>query len=438
MTASARTGMKPISFLVFATALACAFSLFLPACERDMTEEARPPAAVTPEEAVTEAAPEEPEEAEPAPDLPKALTGLPSVPMNEGLDERTVNFTLVYTTAVSGELVHCGCPGHPRGGLARRAKWVMGLDDSRPVVQVDGGDSFFRKTRRGSKVGGDMKARARVLARGMAYMGVDAVNVGVTDLSDGLDFLTGELARPAEDTEVPFVSANLVRADTGERAFPPYRITEVEGAQVCVFGIIDDQDLPADDARALDPALAAKTMVAKLRPRCDLVVGLYGMPFVKATRLAKEVPGVDVVVVGESRSTLKTRPMVIDETILCQAGNRGMYLGRLEMTLRPERDTDLSKEEIAGMKDELQRLAAQIELLEGPVNQNDPALSRVYRDAHRDKRLLENKIAKLHSRFDYKNTLVPMDDDLPEDETVSGWVEAIGVHPPTMRGKGGH
>jgi 2',3'-cyclic-nucleotide 2'-phosphodiesterase (5'-nucleotidase family) len=339
---------------------------------------------------------------------------------------KPASVTLLYTTAVSGELVDCGCPGHPRGGLAKRAHYVMGINEAREfTLQVDGGNCFFPSM--GARAADDShKKKAKVLAAGMARMGVQVVNIGRQDLAAGLEFLEEELGRPEDSDPLPLISSNLSRTDSGELVFPPYKVIETGEARIGVFGITSGQLPGGTELAALDPQKAAGEMIEELKAECDLVIGLFAMDFAAASRMAKEVPGADIIIVSDRRSTPRPRPMVIGDSILAQAGNRGMYVGRMDLVIGGEEKPKMMEQERAEINAELKRLEAQRKILAGAM-QNDPELRKEYSAVSQKEKELRGKLAESGSRLKYQNSMASIEPEMPEDAEIAGWVEATGV-----------
>ncbi len=360
---------------------------------------------------------------------------VPPVPASAGIDKET-SFTLVYSTGLGGELVDCGCPGHPRGGMARRAQFVKDIAHARPVLQVDGGGAFFSPNKINMKPAPKDLDGARVIARSYARMGISAVNVSKFDLAGGIDFLKNDVLAKEGKGKLPLVSANLVK--DGQLVFPPFSMVKSGEASIGVFGVSDSaMSLPGGrpdlepayepGVRFLDPKESAARMVAALKGKCDLIVGLYGMDLRTASTIAKEVPGVDIIVVSDRGGAKKQRPLVIGDTLLLQAGDRGMFLGRMEVTLFPGG----VKEEISetlrrDMKDELERITAQKAAFAGSIGRDPEVRSRLRTIEKEEERILE-RLRGSKSRFDYDNALVSVDLDFPEDPEVAAWVQAIGV-----------
>jgi len=339
-------------------------------------------------------------------------------------------FILLYATAILGELVDCGCPAHPRGGLARRAEVARGLGAANAghFLHVDGGDAFFPSS--GPNAANDeQKKLALVIARSFAHMGINAVNVGPMDLAAGLPFLRDQLAKAGE-TELPFVSANILDPATGKTAFPASREFKIGERNVCVYGL--SETISGDPSVSTsDPTAAAKTQNAELRPRCDLVVGLYAMSIHDAGELSRQAPGADVIIVSHPSSSPAPKPLVLGDTALTQAGSRGMYLGRLDLTLlptKPATTSSLSGEERARLEAELTRVVAQKKLLEGDIS-SDPQLAAIFNKAKNDEAALREKLGQAASGYDYENALISLDLAMPEEPQVAAWVKETGVKP---------
>ena len=196
------------------------------------------------------------------------------------------------------------------------------------LLYVDGGDLLFRQ----SPVAGLaeeelLRDRARLIARAAVADGAAAVNVGRRDLASGLAFLS-ELAR---EPGVPWVSTNL-RDAAGTYPFPRWRIVDWGGLRVAVLGV-----LPADSGadhqfgfQVDPPAEALRVALAQL-PSVDAVVCLSNLGFETEKELVRQVPGAALVVGGGS-SQLLYSPHVIGDTAILSAGDRGRYLGVLDLS----------------------------------------------------------------------------------------------------------
>ena len=80
----------------------------------------------------------------------------------------------------------------------------------------------------------------------------------------------------------------------------------------------------------LDPIEAARQIVDKHRGAVDFFVALTHLGKEEDIRLAKAVPEIDLIIGGHSHDALQP-PVRIGNTVICQAGSRGMYLGQVDM-----------------------------------------------------------------------------------------------------------
>ncbi len=189
----------------------------------------------------------------------------------------------------------------------------------------------------------------------MAAMGYDAMTLGNHDFDFHPKGLAQTLraARTAEKRLPAMVASNVVFSPDGkgdtelkeaftEYPVTPYAVLERQGIRIGLFGILgkDAQtDTPfAKPVTFADPVETSKTMVALLRDKekVDLVICLShtGTSPVKKhsedENLAREVPGIDVIISGHTHTVL-AKPIMIGKTVIVAAGSYGAYLGRLDL-----------------------------------------------------------------------------------------------------------
>ena len=166
------------------------------------------------------------------------------------------------------------------------------------------------------------------------------------------------LTQQREWAGFPFLAANVVKKETGVPLVDPYIMKEFDGLHIAIFGLTteelyimgDPQDIGDLDFRSVIET--AKALVPELREKADLVIALTHIGFHGIAgggvagggyripgdlHLAKEVPGIDVIV-GAHSHTEVTEPEVIGDTLILQAGEYGLYVGRLDLTIDSEAD----------------------------------------------------------------------------------------------------
>ena len=229
---------------------------------------------------------------------------------------------ILYACDNQGVLAACGCPSNPSGGFAKRQGLIQRYRlTRRHVIVVDAGNLFpyYRHA-----------VKEKYLAKAASRAAWDAIAAGEQELDLGVERL-GELR---ETYRLPIICAN-VRDAEGELVVPPHVIRRVAGMRIGIFAVIAEQtyDWPQPKWRkrlTVEPVLdAARREVAALAG-CDLVVALSHQGIDASRRLAREVPGIGVVVAGRGRKIL-TRPEKVAETLLVAPGEAGNILGALTL-----------------------------------------------------------------------------------------------------------
>ena len=257
------------------------------------------------------------------------------------------------------------------GGAARRATLVRQLQKGFGTKWlVDTGD-FHDGTAFSIEYGGEAD--------------VAAMNaIGYTIATHGNHEFNNPRARWQKLIEMarfPVVCANVVDANTKEPLMKPYEILRVEGARIAVLGLVTEstRGYPAtrEGIEILDVIDTARRLVPQLRQQADLVILLSHLGYQLDVQLAREVPGIDVIVGGHSHTRLAKPEFVAhgdlqsafqkNGTVIAQAFQWGGELGKLELILR--RDPTNGRWTLMSYRGEL--------LLVSPDIPEDPAVKAV-------------------------------------------------------------
>jgi len=278
-----------------------------------------------------------------------------------------------------------------RGGFARLA-WLIAQQkearkDQGPVLVLDAGDysmgtAFGAASR---ETGGELQL--------MFLMGYDATTFGNHDFDLGPDGLGESIGVASKAGRVPAIVAsntNLGGTDPAltdlqrlakDGVIRHYVVIERAGIRFGVFGLLGKEaqfyTVGAGAITFSDAIETAKEMVTILRERekADVVICLSHGGVEKGkdgrytdgddVRLAKAVPGIDVVIGGHSHTELQEAIIVNDRTPVVQTGVAGRNLGELVIALDGDRltvesyrlhaidDTILGDRAIAGEIDKL-------------------------------------------------------------------------------------
>jgi 5'-nucleotidase/UDP-sugar diphosphatase len=181
----------------------------------------------------------------------------------------------------------------------------------------------------------------------MQKMGYDAVAIGNHEYDYGPDVLAQYLLKAgypeahnktlilASNTEAPpdhpLAAQNLYR-NAG--------IFELEnGLKVGIFSLIGKNAVmligEAGDVQFLDQHETARRAADELKEQgADVIVGITHSGVDEDRELARDVPGIDVIVGGHTHDALY-QPVLQGDTIIVQAGSFGEYLGQLELAYNP-------------------------------------------------------------------------------------------------------
>jgi 5'-nucleotidase len=245
-----------------------------------------------------------------------------------------------------------------RGGYARLASLIAKRKEARkgqgPVLVLDAGDysmgtAFSAATR---ETGGELHL--------MGLMGYDATTFGNHEFDLGPDGLGKSIGAAIKAGRIPAVLAantsvsgsDAALADlqhlTKEGVIRRYSVIERGGLRFGVFGVLGKEAMIYTSGGATtfaDPIESAKEVVKLLREteKADVVIALSHGGVVKGSdgrytdgedvRLAKDVPGIDVVISGHSHTELQEAIIVNGRTPVVQTGLESRNLGELVITL---------------------------------------------------------------------------------------------------------
>jgi 2',3'-cyclic-nucleotide 2'-phosphodiesterase (5'-nucleotidase family) len=174
----------------------------------------------------------------------------------------------------------------------------------------------------------------------LGYMKYDAIALGETDFAAGPAFLR----EMKQKHSLPLICANAYDKAKGERFFDPYVISEKDGVRVAFIGIISperhitsqvDSELIANKVDFRDPSEELAKILPEVKQKSDVVILLSHTGIETAEFLAKDLKGVDALIVGHFPA-IENDPRKIGDTIFAMAGSKSDRFGTLELTLKAD------------------------------------------------------------------------------------------------------
>lgn len=178
--------------------------------------------------------------------------------------------------------------------------------------------------------------------KGMKLLGYDVMAVGNHEFDNPLE----TVFQQRKWAGFPFISSNIYYKDTKKRVFPSHISKELEDLKVTVFGLTtEDTPTASNPINSKNlffvPAVEeAKNIVPKLRAKTDVLIALthmghyqnetHGSNAPGDVTLARQVPGIDVIVGGHTQKPL-FEPDIQNGTVIVQAQEWGKFVGRVDL-----------------------------------------------------------------------------------------------------------
>jgi len=256
-------------------------------------------------------------------------------------EEGSKSFTLLHSNDQHGHLLPFSYPTRvsPKdaigkmphtqdiGGIARRATLVKRIKaEAKNCWLIDAGDCMD-----GSPFSVEFFAQADYAA--MSAVGYDFGVFGNHDFNMTVPQFEALIKTPM----FPLVLANVTEKKANKPILPPYVIKEWGGLKVALFGLVTSSTKTYTAAKAAykvdDPLTVAATLVPELRKQADLVIAITHIGLDEDRQLARQVPGIDVIVGAHSHTRLPVG-VIEKETIILQDHQWVGELGRLDFTVR--------------------------------------------------------------------------------------------------------
>jgi 2',3'-cyclic-nucleotide 2'-phosphodiesterase (5'-nucleotidase family) len=243
---------------------------------------------------------------------------------------------LMYTASLKGNLDGCSCIKIRRAGLVKRAYYLRRLTRPSQMVLVDAGDLLEAKK-------GD-KLRSEYILNTYRELKYDAIALGDNELANGvLEYREN----------YPFLAGNLkILISSGAAVLSNEPLILTKGRyRIGIFAVMEPQFKSAAPVTELmserfqiTPVAetALKTVQLLKSQKTDLIILLYHGFYDNAVKLAGDVPGIDVMVLGHEEKLID--PQTIGRTVLVSPGEEGNRIGTLELSLAGHQITVLKNQ----------------------------------------------------------------------------------------------
>ncbi|MBM4355190.1 MAG: hypothetical protein FJ109_15640 [Deltaproteobacteria bacterium] len=302
------------------------------------------------------------------------------------------------------------------------------------MVVLDSGDVFHMNNQALESEMESVKARAELFVKAFNKEGMAALGIGERDL--GVLGVKG-LLELQKHAKFPIVCANLVDKD-GKDVFKSFAVVEVAGFKLGVTGVISPGAEPKekDEYKLLAPAEGLKKALDALsKESVDAVILLAHLDQQDALMLVREVPGVDLVLGGQSMGQSRFIEK-LESAWWLESGQRGKFISVVSLSMTsPGRKAFVVREEADKLRAELKQIDERVkryaELAGRPGREGtrtaEPARFKGVIESMLRQR--EDIVAKAKNIVQapgdspflgYES--VPLDRNQREDEETAGWV----------------
>lgn len=255
-------------------------------------------------------------------------------------------------------------------------------------------------------------------------MPYDVVNVGLNEVTGGLDFM-----KYIRETACEYdpISANIIDSETQKPFFKPYCIKKIDGKKIGVIGISSDPGKEIPGIEIIDPIETLNKNIVQLEfvEKVDLVVLLAALNQKDYERLKEVKIPVDLALMAlhRGRSRYLTE---IQGKIIARAGTEGKYVGLVSAKVK---DFDENLNDISHSvykKSFIERRLKQYERSAGdqPLDEyfaDNPSAKRLYNNMLNNRNKLEKEIESAVNPVDFK--LIPVELSLPKNPEVQSAID---------------
>jgi 5'-nucleotidase/UDP-sugar diphosphatase len=265
--------------------------------------------------------------------------------------------------------------------------------------------------------------KAHVIIDSFNLMDYDAVGIGDDDLTLGKDFLL-EISKKAN---FPFLSANIFDESSGKLLFQPYLLKEIDGLRIGIFSLLSpDSFLGQGDSRRKglifrSPVETAQSIVKELQPKTDLVILLSHLGYPSDMELAKTVSGIHFIM-GSHTGINLSNPPIINNTTILQTALKGMYAGRLDLTLYNHEAKFYNTMVRRYMENNLNTLKFRLNKEKAPE-----AEKAQWQRAINE---IEQNLRQLQGKNEFTNTIFPLSEQIKDHPDIEKMVEAFRLRFP--------
>lgn len=221
------------------------------------------------------------------------------------------------------------------GGSATLSSYIKKYKAESPnVLLLNAGDDF-----QGTPISTITKGKSQIELMNMLMP--DAMELGNHEFDYGRENVTESI----KASKFIVLAANLFDAKNAKNFATPYTIKTINNVKIGIIGLMTEElhslSLP-ENVKNLDVKKLSETVnaiVPELKMQnVDLIIALTHVGVEGDSMLALASPDIDIIVGGHSHTPL-FKPKRVNGILITQAGSRGRWLGKIDITVDTQSDT---------------------------------------------------------------------------------------------------
>lgn len=337
---------------------------------------------------------------------------------------------IIYSSDIWGETSHCGCPGHPTGGLPRKASFLKETRKNyKGIYYFEIGDTFYRPGTGPHQVEAEMP-KVDMFIEFFNRERLDVFVPGETDLLMGIDTLKERLRSAKFKT----LLSNMVEKGTGKGVFDRTYIDRRYGRKVCVFSLISPEFYKNDSYDILEPVSVAREILSGFeKSGCEFNILLSHLGYSMDVDFLKEMADSKLdLLIGSHDGGWMSTPRRDGNLLTVYGYRRGQAVGHIgfvgSLDIKKMKDATEAVED----RETLTKLKKELNRITSAAKGNNP--EEFYRNDSNTLmriKMIKDRITNLEKRLTnlekvpyYFNRVVAMDTALEDSREVEEMVKA--------------
>jgi len=295
--------------------------------------------------------------------------------------------------------------------------------ENKAAILVDSGSLLFKHDKISPSNLMQEKISAKAIVQSMLAMGYQTAGIASRDLAAGVDYLL----TLQKETGFQWLSLNIMDKTGQNSIFPALHHMEVNGIRIVLIGVTEViKTLPgAHEFQIVDWKKPLSNLLDSLSGKADMVILLSSLPDDVNKQIAKDFDNIHIIFQSGNAHANK-QVEEINNTLICQIGNRGKYLGvmKIDWNKSGRWGTSFAEQE-KELMNQLDRINWQIARKEKRLSKEELSSDKKYPELLESRNDLEKRIEKRKTKKNnddalcsYENRFIALKTSMPESDSI--------------------